>query len=372
MNCINDQIDHIGDYEMNLSTSRSPSRSFARTAAAALLLASGTIAHAQSPAGMRVAGNFSTNVRHSEGIERPFFTGLPAATGIPLAVNFNPMDVVNVKADDALRLLRSGTFDVMAVQMGSVARDDPFVEGIDLVGVSTDMQALRAAVDAYRSELDARMQRRFKTKILTLWPFGPQVFYCSKPIASVDDFRGLKVRSFTPTMSALLQKLGATPVTIPFAEVYPALANGVVDCGVTSPNSGNSGKWPEVTGYYFPLSVSGSVQGHFANLDYWNRFSPEQQAKIQAEFRKMEDQMWQFAIETTADSQRCNTGGECKTGTPFKMKLVEPSDTDRAKIAAAVMESVLPIWRDACNKVDPACSSLWNKTVGAARGLTIQ
>lgn len=327
---------------------------------------------AQSPDTMRIAGNFSTNVRHSEGIERPFFTGLPAASGVPFAVNFNPMDVVNVKADDALRLLRSGTFDVMAVQMGSVARDDPFVEGIDLVGVSTDMASLRKAIDAYRSELDARMQKRFKTKILTLWPFGPQVFYCAKPVASLDDFKGLKVRSFTPTMSALLQKLGATPVTLPFAEVYPALANGVVDCGVTSPNSGNSGKWPEVTGFYFPLSVSGSVQGHFANLDYWNKFTPEQQAKMQAEFKKMEDQMWDFAISMTADSQSCNTGGACKSGTPFKMKLVEPSDADRAKVAAAVKDAVLPIWRDACNKVDPACTATWNSTVGAARGLKIE
>ncbi len=326
---------------------------------------------AQAPNAMRVAGNFSTNVRHSEGIERPFFNGLPAASGVPFSVNFNPMDVVNVKADDALRLLRSGTFDVMAVQMGSVARDDPFVEGIDLVGVSTDMASLRKAVDAYRAELDARMQRRFKTKILTLWPFGPQVFYCSKPIASVDDFKGLKIRSFTPTMSALLQKLGATPVTLPFAEVYPALANGVVDCGVTSPNSGNSGKWPEVTNHYFPLSVSGSVQGHFANLDYWNRFSADQQARMMAEFKKMEDQMWEFAIATTLDSQSCNTGGACKTGTPFKMKLVQPSDGDRAKVAVAVKDAVLPIWRDTCNKVDPACSATWNATVGTARGLKI-
>ena len=340
-------------------------------AAGAVITLLSSISAAQSPASMRVAGNFSTNVRHSEGIERPFFNGLPAASGVPFSVNFNPMDVVNVKADDALRLLRSGTFDVMAVQMGSVARDDPFVEGIDLVGVSTDMASLRKAVDAYRDELDARMQRRFKTKILTLWPFGPQVFYCSKPVTSVDDFRGLKVRSFTPTMSALLQKLGATPVTLPFAEVYPALANGVVDCGVTSPNSGNSGKWPEVTGFYFPLSVSGSVQGHFANLDYWSKFTPEQQAKIQAEFKKMEDQMWAFAVETTADSQSCNTGGPCKTGTPFKMKLVEPTDQDRAKVAAAVKDAVLPVWRDTCNKVDPACSATWNRTVGAARSLKI-
>lgn len=38
-------------------------------------------AFAQAPALMRVVGDFSTNVRHSEGIERAFFTDLPAAGG---------------------------------------------------------------------------------------------------------------------------------------------------------------------------------------------------------------------------------------------------------------------------------------------------
>ena len=320
---------------------------------------------------MRVAGNFSSNVRHSDGIERPFFTGLPKATGIDMEVRFNPMDVVNVKADDALRLLRSNVFDVMSVQIGSIARDDPFFEGIDLAGVSINMKTLRNSMEAYREVFDARLQKKFNTKALTLWPFGPQVFFCNKPIKSIDDFKGLKVRSFTPTMSAMLQNLGATPVTLSFSEVYSALGNGVVDCGVTSANSGNAGKWPEVTQYFFPLSVSGSVQGHFVNLDFWKKLTPDQQAKIAAEFRKMEDQMWELAEEGTADSISCNTGGACKNGTPFKMTLVPVSAEDEAKVKAAAAATVLPMWKTTCNNVDPKCSETWNATVGKARGMQI-
>ncbi len=320
---------------------------------------------------MRVAGNFSSNVRHSEGIERPFFTGLPKATGIDMEVKFNPMDVVNVKADDALRLLRSNIFDVMSVQIGSVARDDPFFEGVDLAGVSTNMTVLRSSMEAYRQVFDARLQEKFKAKALTLWPFGPQVFFCNKPIKSVADFKGLKIRSFTPTMSAMLQNLGATPVTLSFSEVYSALGNGVVDCGVTSANSGNSGKWPEVTQYFYPLAVSGSVQGHFVNLDFWNKLTPIQQAKISAEFRKMEDQMRKLAEEGTADSIACNTGKACKNGTPFKMTLVPVSADDEAKVKAASSATVLPMWKTACNKVDAKCSDTWNATVGKARGMQI-
>ena len=42
---------------------------------------------AQSPIQLRVAGHFTSNSRHTEGIERPFFTGLSQTTGI----NLNPV-----------------------------------------------------------------------------------------------------------------------------------------------------------------------------------------------------------------------------------------------------------------------------------------
>src|SRR5688572_7741016 len=212
---------------------------------------------AQSPNSMRIAGNFSSNNKHVDLVEKPFFLGLPKTTGIPLSVNYNPMDILNVQAADALRLLRSGTFDVMSVQIGMASRDDPFFEGLDLIGVSTNMKDLRQAVSAYRDAFDQRLQTRFNAKVMTLWPFGPQVFYCNKPIRTVDDIKGLKVRSFTPSMAALIQHLGATPITLQFSEVYTSLQRGVADCGVTSPTSGNTGKWPEVTTHFLPLSVSG-------------------------------------------------------------------------------------------------------------------
>jgi len=343
------------------------------TAAVAALLALSHGAIAQNPTTMRIAGNFSSNTKHVDTIEKPFFTALPKSLGVPIAINYNAMDVVNVQAADALRLLRSGTFDVMSVQIGMASRDDPFFEGLDLIGVSTNMKDLRQAVDAYRDVFDQRLQARFKAKVLTLWPFGPQVFYCNKPIRTVDDIKGLKVRSFTPSMAALIQHLGGTPVTLQFSEVYPSLQRGVADCGVTSPTSGNTGKWPEVTSYFMPLSVSGSVQGHFMNLDYWNKFSPEEQKKLLAEFKKMEDQMWELADRVNADAMNCNVGKEpCKEGVKFAMNLVPVTAADEAKIKAAVTATVLPLWKQTCNKVDPKCSDTWNGTVGKVRGFKIE
>lgn len=346
---------------------------FTAAAIALTLCAPLGFAQAQNPTTLRIAGNFSSNTKHVDLIEKPFFQQLPKTAGLPLSVNYNPMDVLNVQAADALRLLRSGTFDVMSVQIGMASRDDPFFEGLDLIGVSTNMKDLRQAVNAYREAFDQRLQARFNAKVMTLWPFGPQVFYCNRPIKGIEDLKGLKVRVFTPSMAALVQHVGGTPVTLQFSEVYPALQRGVADCAVTSPTSGNTGKWPEVTTHFYPLAVSGSVQGHFMNLSYWKRFTPEAQAKVLAEFRKMEDQMWALADTVNQDAVNCNVGLDpCKEGVKFKMQLVNVTPEDSNKVKSAVTAAVLPLWKQTCNRVDPKCAETWNATVGKTRGFRIE
>ncbi len=340
------------------------------TAAALIALATSGFA-AQEPSTMRSVGNFSANKKHIA-IEGAFFGALAKNAGLRTQVNFNPMDSVGVKADDAFRLLRSGAFDVMSVQIGMASRDDPFFEGVDLIGVAPDMKELRKVVDAYRDAFDRRLQQRFNAKVLSLWPFGPQVIYCNAPINSVDDLKGQKVRVFTQSMAALMQHFGATPVTLPFSEVYPALQRGVATCAVTSPTSGNTGKWPEVTTHFLPLSLSGSVQGHLVSLDHWKQYAPEQQARLTAEFKRMENELWDLAISANDDAVNCNVGREpCKQHAKFSMKLVEASPADVSKVRAAVSATVLPLWRKTCNAVDPKCTDTWNQTVGKVTGYRI-
>jgi len=348
-----------------------PSRLLVIVALAACAMGPGPDAVAD-PTSMRAAGQTS-NAKQFELVEKPFFAGLARALGVNMTVSINPIDVVGVQAADALRLLRTGAFDLMSVQIGMASRDDPFFEGIDLVGVSTDLAQLRKAIDAYRDVFDRRLQQRFNSKVLTLWPFGPQVIYCNANIRTLDDLKGTKIRTFTPSMAALMKHLGATPVTLQFSEVYPALQTGVTTCAVTSPTSGNSGKWPEVTTHFLPLSLSGSVQGHFVNLEHWKRYSPETQKKLVDEFKKMEDQMWELAQRANTDAMNCNVGRDPCTEHPrFKMRLVEvsPADLERVRNAAAAV--VLPLWRDTCNRVDPTCAQTWNETVGRVANLQIK
>jgi TRAP-type C4-dicarboxylate transport system substrate-binding protein len=273
---------------------------------------------------------------------------------------------------DTMRLVRSGTFDIVETTIGAASRDDPFLEGLDLIGVSPDIDTLQEVVDAYREVFTARVAERFNAHVLTLWPFGPQVFFCRGDVNGVGDLRGLRVRSFTPTMSALVQHLGATPVTLQFAEVYPALQRGVAECAITSPTSGNTGNWPEVTDTLFMLGISWSVQTHLINLDTWNRMSPEAQAAMTAAFNDLETQYWDMARELTGNAVACSTGQDCVGYNAFTSRLVEPSAEDIAVLNEAVEAVVLSTWAQTCNTNYPGCTDVWNSTVGAARGLTIR
>ncbi|MFG6177657.1 TRAP transporter substrate-binding protein [Halomonas sp. THAF12] len=337
------------------------------TLAAGLLI--GGLAQAETM--LRTVGNFSGNKLHVEEVERPFFSELDARDD--LAVVYNPMDAIGVEAADALRLIRSGAFDVMSVQIGMASRDEPFFEGIDLAGVASGLDAQREAVDAVRNKFDARLQERFNAKLMTLWPFGPQMMFCNGDIEGVEDLEGKKVRVFTPSMSRLVQGLGATPVTLQFSEVYLALQRGVADCGVTAPSAGNNGKWPEVTDTFVPLPLAYSVQGHFMNLDTWNGFSEAQQRELTEAFARLEDQMWELAYDVNDDAIACNTGQDSCTGhEAYDMDLVDIDPDSRELVESITREAVLPVWAETCSQQYDGCARDWNATVGEATGLSIQ
>ncbi|WP_323764160.1 TRAP transporter substrate-binding protein [Marinovum sp.] len=288
-------------------------------------------------------------------------------------VQYNNYEGLGLSTADGLRLVSDNAFNIVSVQIGTAARDDAFFEGLDLIGVSPDMESLKTAVDSYRDVFDTRLRERFGATVLALWPFGPQVFYCNADISSVSDLKGLKIRSFTPSMSALLDSFGATPVTLNFGEVYPALQRGVADCGVTSPTSGNSGAWPEVTTHQLPLSVSGSVQGIFANLGWWESLTEEERTAISEAYSGLEEAQWELASTVNNDAISCNTGAEnCTQHKPFDMTLVEVSDDDRAAVSSAAAAVVIPDWINRCEASYPGCTQVWNETVGAARGFTAE
>jgi len=223
---------------------------------------------------------------------------------------------------------------------------------------------------AYTATLDQRLQKQFNVKLLGVWPFGPQVLFCKKPIAKLADVKGLKVRVYDQNLAKFIESLGGTPVPIAFAETHQSLSLGVVDCAVTGPSSANSAGWPEVTTHYLPIGMQIALNGYGITLDAWRKLKPDQQQKLQATFDAFIDDVWKYSEELFVDASNCNIGKDpCTTGKKFNLVNVPVTQADLDIVKKAVRDLSFPAWAEVCDKSNPGCSATWKQTVGPIVGM---
>jgi len=302
-------------------------------------------------------------------VEQPFFESFAEKTGIDAKVDYKPMDVTGIKDTEQLRILKTGLFDIISLRMSQVSRDEPTILGLDLVGLNPDYATGRKTVAAFEAKVDEQLQKKFNTKLLGVWPFGPQVLFCKPEIAKLTDLTGKKVRVYDQNLANFVSSVGGTPVPIGFPDVHQSLARGVVDCAITGPSSANSAGWPEVTNYMLPVAFQLALNGYGINLDSWNKLSPDDQKKLEAGFDMLVEEIWTYSKTLFDDAVRCNVGQDpCETVKKYSLKAVPITDEDRKIIQNAVKDISFPTWAEVCDKTNPKCSSSWKETVGKMVG----
>ena len=208
--------------------------------------------------------------------EVPFWRKtIPEASKGAITADITPLDQMGIDDKTMLRLLKLGVMDFAGMDISKMAGDDPRFEACDLAGLTLDPDKARAACDAYREVIDRQMQKNWDAKLLAFGGNTPQVFWCRDVVSGLDGFKGKKVRVFNNTMRDFLAGVGATAVSMAFAEVVPALNNGVVDCGVTGSLSGNTAGWNEVTKSIYPMSLGWSINVLAVNLEHLEPARPE-------------------------------------------------------------------------------------------------
>lgn len=319
---------------------------------------------------LRVLGQPSGSGLIAQQKEQPFFEALAEKTGLDIKVEYLPVDVAGIPDNDGLRILKSGLFDIVSIRGPQVSRDEPSVLGLDLVGLNTSFASGKANVAAFLPYVDQRLQRQFNAKLFGMWPAGPQVIFCKPHIGSLADLHDKKIRVGDQSAANFVAKLGATGISMPFGEVQQSLARGVVDCAITGPASANTGGWPEATTTVLPVALQLAMNGYAVNLKTLAKFSPEDQAKLEAAIAKLTAEIWTFSEDLYDDAMRCNTGQQpCERGTAYTLTEAPVSETDLKIVADAVGEVSLPIWAAQCNAVAADCETVWRSSVGAALGL---
>jgi TRAP-type C4-dicarboxylate transport system substrate-binding protein len=342
-------------------------------ATAALIVGSSGMAAAQAPANLdtkkfNVVGTWNF-LNINKVVEAPFWNEqLGKDSGGKLTGNIKSITELNLKGTEVLRLLKTGIYDVAHALPIYVDDGAAVFEASDLSGAAASIAQQREILNAWMPEMQKIMRDKFGAQIVGTFAFPQQVFFCRDEISSLADLKGKKVRVQGVSQSDLVKALGGAAVTIPFGEVVPALEKGVVDCGITGTLPGYQAKWPEVVKTVVDVSLGYTAGFVAVNLNSWNKLSKPTQEFMTAEFKKLEEASWASVEKDTKEGIACNTGnGPCSVGPTAKLKLVTPSDADRAAVKKALNDTVLPEWAKRCGA---ECAAKWTEMVGKKYGLT--
>lgn len=329
---------------------------------------------AQTAAGPKVnvqaITQVTSNMPQYTAVDQPLLKdGMATATNGRVQVTLSAWPERNVNGPEVLRLVRSGQVDIAAAPLTTVSGDVPMLDGVDLAGMNPDIAQARRVADAMMPVANKELER-LGIKLVATYPFSGQMLFCRKPIATLADLKGLKVRINGPSAGDLVKALGGQPVSLAFGEVYTALERGTVDCGITGSGSGNSVKWPEVTTHLYTMPLSWSTSGYFVNLAWWNKLEPAVRAQFEKTFAAIQDAQWKLGVESTADGVACNVGRAdgCKLATLVKKPMIEvKGQADAAAIVKKdLAETVLPSWVKRCGD---RCGVVYNEVIAPITGI---
>jgi TRAP-type C4-dicarboxylate transport system substrate-binding protein len=310
--------------------------------------------------------NFTT---HYKEIERPFFEkGLTETSGGRIEVDHKSITELNLKGFEVVDLTRKGVYDIVAGVIAYVADRSPELEAVDLAGVAPEADQAIESTRVYRKILEREFRDKYGVHLLAMHGYPSQQYWCSKPVESLADLAGKKIRVYGASLGDLVQGLGGVPVTIAFGEVVPALQKGVADCGITGTLPAYDAKWREVVTHIYQAGLGWAPSFVAINARRWDALDAPTRDFMAKEFAAYEERAWANMKENDQQGINCNTGlGPCRFGEPGKMKLVKPTAADLKKQNELVEKFVLASWAKRCGE---ACVNEWNATIGKVVGLT--
>ena len=146
---------------------------------------------------------------------------------------------------------------------------------------------------------DKILQEKFNQKGLGLMCLGGNEWVGTKPVKTLEDWKGKLVGSLSPTTSEMVKALGGSPVVIMWTDFYESLQKKVID-GVSNGTHGSVNTnlidvCKNVT-LYFGLA---QWNGFSVNLDVFKKMPPNIQKILQEEGTKSVETM--HKIMTTLD-----------------------------------------------------------------------
>ncbi len=208
----------------------------------------------------------------------PFAEKLEEVSGGELSVKQFAGGALNSAPPKQYAILLEGVADIAFALPGYTSQLFPITNVVTVPGVADGAfdgtQRLWNAYDLIEAEYDA--------KVLALWANGaPVLITKDKPVRTLEDIQGLKVRVTSAQDVPFIEALGASAVSQPVSVINQNLQNGTIDAIAIDPSAIGSFKLWEPGNYVtVGLPGSGSAFILLMNNEVWEDLTDQEKAWV--------------------------------------------------------------------------------------------
>jgi TRAP-type C4-dicarboxylate transport system substrate-binding protein len=181
---------------------------------------------------------------------------------------------------DAVRI---GAVEMACAPWGFYAFVDPRLGIIETPFLFATSPAASSACDSLLPLYDQILQEKFNAKGLSLMNVQGVNLFSTKPVKTLEDWKGLLTGALSPPTAALIKEMGASPVTVLWTDMYESLQKKVIDATTTGTHSfvvmGMLDVCKNAT-IFFGLA---GWNGFSINLDVWKKMPKHIQQILQEE-----------------------------------------------------------------------------------------
>jgi TRAP-type C4-dicarboxylate transport system substrate-binding protein len=225
-----------------------------------------------------------TGVTHPITLRYKAFTEeVKKATGGKLDIVVRPAGELPFRATEVVKAAGEGQVQLAEAYQGFISGAVPLASIASLpflVRTGEDLEKVWPIIDKYTAVEFAK--HGVRNLFYHTWPVQ-NLFGRGKPIRTIEDFKGRKIRSTDGKQAEMLRRLGASSVSLTTAEVPVAMERGVAEGFTTAGFNVIGAKWYEFVqwGWLGDIHIGGPDYT-LVNVPALEKLDPDTRAKLEA------------------------------------------------------------------------------------------
>ena len=229
-----------------------------------------------------------------------------------------------IKHPDILRAVSTGQVPIAEFLLGQFGNEDPVFAADNVPFVAPGYDAAWKFYAAQKPVLEKKLAARGLTLLFAV-PWPGQGIYTRDPVSTLADFKGLKMRTYSPLTARLAELMGASPIVVQVPEIPQMFATGAMQAMITSSATGTASKAWEFVKHYYKTNAWNPKNAIVVNTRALHRLPKAEQSAVLASAQLAEPRGWAMSKQREADGDETLT----KNG----MSVSEPSPELKAALA---------------------------------------